>query len=105
MKWIVAGLALLACSQQGPPPHREWTDDMAFIITSDPVPPHARQDVKFTVIEIGSISMTPVESVDFTLRLREMQFEFDVEQLQPVLEISHSRLAAEQGKISAEYRQ
>jgi hypothetical protein len=34
-----------------------------------------------------------------------MQFEFDVEQLHPVLEISHSRLAAEQGKISAEYRQ
>ena len=70
MKWIVASLALLACAPQspcataGPPPHREWTDDMAFVICSDPVPPHARQDVKFTVIARDKSSGQPIEGAD-----------------------------------------
>jgi hypothetical protein len=67
VKWFVAGLASLAlsaCTPQGPPPHREWTDDMAFIISTDPVPPHARQDVKFTVIARDKSSGQPIEGAD-----------------------------------------
>jgi len=64
VKWIVLGLALLACAPQGPPPIRQWTDDMAFTITSDPVPPHARQDTKFTVIARDKSSGQPIEGGD-----------------------------------------
>ncbi|HZS60721.1 MAG TPA: hypothetical protein VFA43_15705 [Gemmatimonadaceae bacterium] len=70
MKWVVIGLALLACAPEnpcgrpGPPPHREWTDDIAFIICSDPVPPHARSDTKFTVIARDKASGQPIEGAD-----------------------------------------
>jgi hypothetical protein len=64
VKWIVLGLGLLACGPQGPPPIRQWTDDMTFVITSDPVPPHARQDTKFTVIARDKSSGQPIEGAD-----------------------------------------
>jgi hypothetical protein len=64
VKWIVLGLATLACGPQGPPPIRQWTDDITFVITSDPVPPHARQDVKFTVIARDKSSGQPIEGAD-----------------------------------------
>ena len=64
MKWIVVGLSLLACGPQGPPPNRQWTDDMTFVITSDPVPPHARQDTRFTVIARDKSSGQPIEGAD-----------------------------------------
>ena len=69
MKWIVACLALMACGPQSPcgtqaPPIRQWTDDMTFVICSDPVPPHAREDTKFTVIARDKSSGQPIEGAD-----------------------------------------
>jgi hypothetical protein len=57
-------LVALACAPQGPPPQRQWTDDMAFVITSDPVPPHARTDTKFTVVARDKSSGQPIEGAD-----------------------------------------
>ena len=37
---------------------------MAFVITSDPIPPHARQDVKFTVVARDKSSGQPIEAAD-----------------------------------------
>lgn len=44
--------AALACreSYSGPPPLRLWTNDLAFQVGANPVPPPARQDVVFTVV-------------------------------------------------------
>jgi hypothetical protein len=50
----VAGLLLvsgLACRENsGPPPLRLWTNDLAFRVSTNPVPPPARQDIVFTVV-------------------------------------------------------
>jgi hypothetical protein len=50
----VASLILvpgLACRENsGPPPLRLWTNDLAFQVSANPVPPAARQDVIFTVV-------------------------------------------------------
>jgi hypothetical protein len=64
VRWIVLGLGLWACGPQGPPPVRQWTDDMTFVISSEPVPPRARQDTKFTVIARDKSSGQPIEGAD-----------------------------------------
>jgi hypothetical protein len=60
----VALACVCACAQQGPPPVRQWTDDMSFVISSDPVPPQARQDTKFTVVARDKSSGQPIEGAD-----------------------------------------
>ena len=65
MRFALVGLIALACGgPQGPPPVRQWTDDMAFTISSDPVPPHARQDTRFTVVARDKSSGQPIEGAD-----------------------------------------
>jgi hypothetical protein len=34
----------------GPPPLRLWTNDLAFQVSTDPVPPPAREDIIFKVV-------------------------------------------------------
>jgi hypothetical protein len=65
----LAGIALamgaVACSSQPRIPcQRQWTDDMSFCITSDPVPPRARQPVLFTVVARDKSSGQPIEGAD-----------------------------------------
>ncbi len=45
-------LAAVGCreSYSGPPPLRLWTNDLAFQVSTDPVPPPAREDVIFKVV-------------------------------------------------------
>jgi hypothetical protein len=51
-----AGLFFLsivgACREAdtGPPPLRLWTNDLAYQVSADPVPPPARQDVVFKIV-------------------------------------------------------
>lgn len=40
---------------------RQWTDDMAFRINSDPVPPHAREKVRYKIQVRDSKTGEPVE--------------------------------------------
>jgi hypothetical protein len=55
-RWVAtlgAGLILsgFGCREEsGPPPLRLWTNDLAFQVSADPVPPPARQDVVFKVV-------------------------------------------------------
>lgn len=55
---IVSG----ACgSPQGPPALRFWTDDIAYQVSTDPIPPHAREDVLFKVVVRDKASGQPIE--------------------------------------------
>jgi hypothetical protein len=60
-----AFLAVLAGSQcgppPGPPPARFWTDDLAYQISADPVPPHARENVIFKVVVRDKASGQPID--------------------------------------------
>ena len=62
---LLVGAPLLAASQcgppPGPPPARFWTDDIAYQISADPVPPHAREDVIFKVVVRDKSSGQPIE--------------------------------------------
>jgi hypothetical protein len=67
--WI-AGLAVLATGAAlaaacgpppGPPPSRFWTDDIAYQVSADPVPPHAREDVIFKVVVRDKSSGQPID--------------------------------------------
>lgn len=46
----------------GPPPARFWTDDIAYQVSADPVPPHAREDVIFKVVVRDKSSGQPIEN-------------------------------------------
>lgn len=43
---------------------RFWTDDIAFQVTADPVPPHAREDVVFKVVARDKASGQPIEGAE-----------------------------------------
>jgi hypothetical protein len=73
-RWVagrcIVGLALLgigatlavACGPPpGPPPTRFWTDDIAYQVSADPVPPHAREDVIFKVVVRDKASGQPID--------------------------------------------
>jgi hypothetical protein len=45
----------------GPPPTRFWTDDIAYQISADPVPPSAREDVIFKVVVRDKSSGQPID--------------------------------------------
>jgi hypothetical protein len=66
--WCIMPLALLAVTAAsncgpppGPPPTRFWTDDIAYQISADPVPPHAREDVIFKVVVHDKSSGQPID--------------------------------------------
>ena len=60
----VACAAALACGggEKGPPPVRQWTDDLAITITSDVVPPRAAEHIKYTVVVRDKKSGQPIEN-------------------------------------------
>jgi hypothetical protein len=48
---LAAGLLIVvACGPSTVPPLRLWSNDLAFEVSADPVPPPARQDVVFKVV-------------------------------------------------------
>lgn len=60
---IVACAALAAC---GPNPraldNRQWSDDFAFRITSEPSPPRAVEDVKYKIVVQDKKTGEPIET-------------------------------------------
>jgi hypothetical protein len=60
---LAAGVALTAACgpPPGPPPTRFWTDDIAYQVSADPVPPHAREDVIFKVVVRDKASGQPID--------------------------------------------
>jgi hypothetical protein len=56
--------AAAACHEtdNGPPPMRLWTDDLAFQVSADPVPPPAREDIVFKVVVRDKKSGQAIES-------------------------------------------
>lgn len=62
LAFLAAGAALaVACGPPpGPPPTRFWTDDIAYQVSADPVPPHAREDVIFKVVVRDKASGQPI---------------------------------------------
>lgn len=60
---LATGAALVAACgpPPGPPPTRFWTDDIAYQVSADPVPPHAREDVIFKVVVRDKVSGQPID--------------------------------------------
>jgi hypothetical protein len=62
---LVAVLCVMVLASCGPTQQdlsiRQWTDDMAFRIISDPVPPHARENVRYKIQVRDSKTGEPVE--------------------------------------------
>jgi hypothetical protein len=56
-----AGLVVACGPPPGPPPTRFWTDDIAYQVSADPVPPHAREDVIFKVVVRDKSSGQPID--------------------------------------------
>ena len=58
--------ALLGVSSCGGPGHqlelRQGTDTYKFVITSDPIPPHAREDVIYTITVTDRKTGQPIET-------------------------------------------
>jgi hypothetical protein len=44
-----------------PPPLRMWTSDLALLVSTDPVPPPARQDIRFKVVARDKASGQAIE--------------------------------------------
>jgi hypothetical protein len=65
VRWFVLAVATLTSAACGPSQQdlsiRQWTDDMAFRINSDPVPPHAREWVRYKIQVRDSKTGEPVE--------------------------------------------
>lgn len=65
LKRLFASVSLAAFAGCGPSQQdlsiRQWTDDMAFRINSDPVPPHAREKVRYKIQVRDSKTGEPVE--------------------------------------------
>jgi hypothetical protein len=59
------GTAALAGCTAGPPADakatRLWTDDYAIVVTSDPSPPRALEQVQYTIVVRDKQSRTPIE--------------------------------------------
>jgi hypothetical protein len=62
--WLVACAAAVVVAACGPaqiPPIRLWTQDLAVRVSSDPVPPHAREPVVFRIEVRDKTSSQPIE--------------------------------------------
>lgn len=63
----IAAVLLLAGCDTRPreiPPLRQWTDDMAFRITSEPSPPRARERTVYKVVVRDKESGQPIEGAE-----------------------------------------
>jgi hypothetical protein len=63
---VILALVAAACgrSQARPPGVRQWTNDIVFNITTDPVPPRAREPTIYTVEARDKSSGQPIEGAD-----------------------------------------
>jgi hypothetical protein len=63
---MVAMGAVVACgpSQARTPGVRQWTNDIVFNITTDPVPPRAREPTIYTVEAHDKATGQPIENAD-----------------------------------------
>jgi hypothetical protein len=70
VSWLRVGVAgcligafTLGCrpSSSAPPALRMWTDDLALLVSTDPVPPPARQDIMFKVVVRDKASGQAIE--------------------------------------------
>jgi hypothetical protein len=61
MSGALAATAAACGGESGAPPMRLWTNDIAFQVSSDPVPPHAREEVRFKVVARDKSSGQPIE--------------------------------------------
>ena len=57
---LIAGV-MVACESAGPPPLRLESDDLQFRITSDPLPPLAREPTLYKVIVRDKETREPIE--------------------------------------------
>jgi hypothetical protein len=69
MRRAVVAVALLIAAACGPsqartPGIRQWTNDIVFNITTDPVPPRAREPTIYTVEARDKSSGQPIEGAD-----------------------------------------
>ncbi|GAC1516677.1 MAG: hypothetical protein NVS1B4_12970 [Gemmatimonadaceae bacterium] len=59
---LCAALALAACGGPARTPElRQWTDDLAFRISSDPMPPRAREKILYRVVVSDRKSGQPIQ--------------------------------------------
>jgi hypothetical protein len=63
---VMGCLVMVACgaSQPRTPGVRQWTNDIVFNITTDPVPPRARENTIYTVEARDKSSGQPIEGAD-----------------------------------------
>ena len=59
----MAAIVLAACGgDTGPPPLRQLSLSYAYVIKPDDSPPHARQDIHYTIQVVDSKTRQPIES-------------------------------------------
>lgn len=59
----IAAIVLAACGgDSGPPPLRQLSMSYAYVIKPDDSPPHARQDIHYTIQVVDSKTRQPIES-------------------------------------------
>jgi len=63
---VAASVALAGCEARPReiPPLRQWTDDMAFRISSEPTPPRARERTIYKVVVRDKESGQPIEGAE-----------------------------------------
>src|SRR5438105_1311019 len=61
---MLSGLALAACgpSDHKPPPLRHLSRSYSYVIAPDDAPPHARQDIHYTVTVVDAKTRQPVQN-------------------------------------------
>jgi hypothetical protein len=60
---LLAGLALAACGgDNSPPPLRQLSTSYTYVIKPDDSPPHARQDVHYTIQVVDRKTRQPIEN-------------------------------------------
>jgi hypothetical protein len=63
---LALAVALTTAASCGGPPRkpelRQGTDSYRFVITSDPVPPHAREDIIYTIVVTDRKTGQPIET-------------------------------------------
>jgi hypothetical protein len=64
-KWVALVMlvgSVVACGDDKPPPLRQMSMSYSYVITPDDVPPHARQDIHFTIQIFDSKTRQPIEA-------------------------------------------
>ena len=62
--WPAVLLVLAACgsSEKGPPPLRHLSLSYSYVIRPDDAPPHARQDINYTIKIVDAKTRQPIEN-------------------------------------------